>query len=110
MSAAPLLAQTITVYSSGSLPIGSIRQLTAYVPLSPNGVTWSVNDIAGGNASLGTVDSTGRYVAPTVVPMANNVVVKATSTAYPTKSGSIALTVTQVQPRLWSLSPASVPA
>ncbi|WP_457425184.1 DUF1800 domain-containing protein [Roseateles sp. P5_E7] len=109
LGANPLLAQTITVYSSGSLPIGSTRQLTAYVPLSPNGVSWSVNDIAGGNASIGTVDSTGRYVAPAAVPMANNVIVKATSTAYPAKSGSITLTVTQVQPRLWSLSPASVP-
>lgn len=110
LGAGPLAAQTITVYSSGSLPIGSSRQLTAYVPLSPNTVTWSVNDIAGGNAALGTVDATGRYTAPAAVPAANNIVVKATSTAYPAKSGSVTLAVTQVQPRLWSLSPASVQA
>ncbi|MFG6461347.1 DUF1800 family protein [Roseateles sp. DXS20W] len=90
--------------------MGSSRQLTAYVPLSPNTVSWSVNNIAGGNTALGTVDATGRYTAPTVVPAANTVVVKATSTAYPAKAGSVMLTVTQVQPRLWSLSPASVPA
>jgi uncharacterized protein (DUF1800 family) len=103
-------ALTITVYSSTRLPVGSSRQLTAYVPLSPNGVTWTVNDIAGGNTSIGTVSATGLYTAPATVPMANQVVVKATSTAYPAKSGSVTMTVTQVQPRLWSLSPARVPA
>lgn len=103
-------AQDITVYSSGSLPVGEARQLTAYVPLSPNTVTWSVNDIPGGNASFGTVDATGRYQAPTTIPMANTVVVKATSTAFPTKAGTVNLTITQVQPRLWSTSPSRIPA
>lgn len=110
LGAGPVIAQTITVYSSGSLPVGSSRQLTAYVPLSPNTVAWSVNDIPGGNAAIGTVDATGRYTAPAAVPAANAVVVKATSTAHPAKSGSVTLTVTQIQPRLWSLSPVSVPA
>ncbi|HEY9106152.1 MAG TPA: hypothetical protein VIN58_05705, partial [Roseateles sp.] len=110
LGAGPLLAQSITVYSSGTLPIATSRQLTAYVPLSPNTVTWSVNDVAGGNATFGTVSATGLYTAPAVVPMASNVVVKATSTAYPGKSGSITLAITQVQPRLWSLSPATIPA
>jgi len=110
LGAGPLLAQTITVYSGGSLPIATSRQLTAYVPLSPNTVTWSVNDVAGGNTTFGTVSATGLYTAPAVVPTAGNVVVTATSTAYPAKSGSITLAITQLQPRLWSLSPASVPA
>lgn len=110
LGASPLVAQTITVYSSGSLPIGTSRQLTAYVPLSPNTVSWTVNGIPGGNASVGTVDASGRYTAPPAVPTANNVVVTATSTAYPAKAGSVTLTVTQVQPRLWSVSPTSVPA
>lgn len=110
LACAPLQAQTITVYSSGSLPVATSRQLTAYVPLSPNTVSWSVNDIPGGNASVGTVDASGRYTAPAAVPAANPVTVTATSTAYAAKAGSVTLTITQVQPRLWSLSPSSVPA
>jgi uncharacterized protein (DUF1800 family) len=106
----PLLAQTITVYSSGSLPIASSRQLTAYVPLSPNTVTWAVNGIPGGNTTFGTVSAGGLYTAPATVPMQSDVTVTATSTAYPAKSGSITLSVTQVQPRLWGISPAAVPA
>ncbi len=110
LGAGPLLAQTITVYSSGNLPIATTRQLTAYVPLSPNTVTWTVNGIAGGNTTIGTVSERGLYTAPATVPMQSDVTVTATSTAYPAKSGSITLSITQVQPRLWSISPAAVPA
>jgi len=109
LSAGPLLAQTITVYSNGSLPIATTRQLSAYVPLSPNTVTWSVNGIAGGNATVGTVSASGLYTAPAAVPSQSDVTVTATSTAYPAKFGSITLSVTQVQPRLWSISPTAVP-
>ncbi len=110
IGASPLLAQTITVYSSGSLPIATTKQLTAYVPLSPNGVTWTVNGIAGGNTAIGTVSDRGLYTAPATVPMQSDVTVTATSTAYPAKSGSVTLSITQVQPRLWGISPTAVPA
>lgn len=110
LGAGPLLPQTITVYSSGSLPIATTRQLTAYVPLSPNGVTWTVNGIAGGNITIGTVSDRGLYTAPAAVPMQSDVTVTATSTAYPAKSGSVTLSITQVQPRLWGISPTAVPA
>ena len=33
-----------------------------------NAVTWSVNDVAGGNTKLGTIDGTGKYVTPYPVP------------------------------------------
>lgn len=107
---APAYAADITVYSSGNIAIGDSRQFTAYVPLSPNTVTWAVNGIPGGNSSFGTVSDTGLYKSPAEVPTANAVTVSATSTAYPTKSGSITLTVTQIPVQLWSLSPTSVPA
>ena len=88
----PALAADITVYSNGSIAIGDSRQLTAYVPLSPNTVTWTVNGIPGGDSSIGTVSATGLYQAPTAVPPGNAVSVAATSTAYPDKKGTITLT------------------
>src|SRR5882724_6854363 len=103
-------AQQITVYSGGNLAIGETKQLTAYVPLAINTVTWSVNGVLGGNSTYGTVSQTGLYAAPTVVPMANAVSVRATSTADATKFGQITITVTQPVPQLWSVSPTSVPA
>ena len=83
LACGPLAAQSITVYSAGKVAINETRQFTAYVPLSPNTVTWSVNDITGGNATLGTISAAGLYTAPAVVPVPNVLTIKATSTAYP---------------------------
>ena len=68
------LAQNINVYSSYKIEVGARRQLTAYVPLSPNTVTWTVNGIQGGDAAIGTISPTGLYRAPTAVPLQNAVV------------------------------------
>ncbi|HRI86739.1 MAG TPA: hypothetical protein PK869_00660, partial [Candidatus Hydrogenedentes bacterium] len=35
---------------------------------APKQVTWSVNDIVGGNDTIGTIDANGRYRAPAVAP------------------------------------------
>lgn len=103
-------AQNITVYSSGTLERSTSRQLSAYVPLNPSTVTWSVNGIAGGDATVGTVSPTGLYQAPAIIPANNVVAVRATSTAYPVKFGEVALTITQPAVQLWSTSPSKVPA
>ncbi len=111
----PLLLATaafgqLTVYSAGSVAIGGSRQLTAYVPLVVNIVTWSVNDVVGGNSTVGTVSPTGLYRAPAAAPMANVVMVRATSTADASKFDQVPITITQPVPNLWSISPNTVPA
>ncbi|MBI5256720.1 MAG: DUF1800 family protein [Burkholderiales bacterium] len=108
LAAAQALAGDITVYSNYNMPVGTGRGLTAYVPLSPNTVSWTVNGIPGGNAMVGTVSAKGFFTAPATVPMPNTVTVRATSTAYPAKYGEAVMTITQVPPHLWSSSPASV--
>ena len=70
------LGQQITVYSSGNLAIGQTKQLTAYVPLAVNTVTWSVNGVTGGDSTYGTVSATGLYKAPMTVPVNNAVTVQ----------------------------------
>ena len=57
-------ADNITLYSSYSVEVGAKRQLTAYVPLSPNKVSFTVNGIPGGNAVVGTVSANGLYIHP----------------------------------------------
>ena len=54
------------------------------------GLKWSVNDVDGGNASLGTVSDSGSYVTPYPAPAA--VTLKATSTANPAQSASATIT------------------
>ena len=55
----------IVVYPTKmTIEIGTSRQMSAYVPISPNTVVWSVNDVPGGNSTVGTVSTTGLYAAP----------------------------------------------
>jgi YD repeat-containing protein len=68
--------------TSASVKFGQTAQFTAQVLPSTldQTVTWSVNDIVGGNASVGTVSALGLYTAPSSV---QTVTVRATSVADP---------------------------
>ncbi len=65
-------------------------------------VTWSVNGVAGGNATVGTVVVNGAssavYSAPAVIPAPPLVTVTAASVADPTKTGSAAVTIACANP------------
>ncbi len=103
------VAGPITVYpTTSSIEVGSTRQFTGYVPISPNTVTWLVNDIPGGDTTVGTISSTGFYQAPATAPAANVVTVKAKSTAFPATFGTASLTITRKYPWLWSVSPSKL--
>ena len=58
-------------------------------------VTWSVNGVTGGNATLGTVDPNGNYVAPASVGQSENIVVQATLTGAPANFASATVAVIQ---------------
>jgi PKD repeat protein len=66
-----------------TLQVGTSAQLTATVTNGPQEVTWSVDGVAGGNATVGTVSSSGLYRAPDAVPPGGSATVRATSTASP---------------------------
>jgi hypothetical protein len=51
------------------------------------GVTWSANGIVGGNASVGSITTSGTYTAPSNIPTLTLVTVTATTVATPTVSG-----------------------
>src|SRR5215469_6192744 len=55
-----------------SVEVSQSQQFTVRVSGSPHtAVTWSVNGIAGGNSTVGTVDSSGFYTAPSTVPVSS---------------------------------------
>src|SRR5258708_38111783 len=68
LMASAVWGQQITVYSSGSVAIGTTRQLTAYVPLAVTTVNWSVDGVIGGNSPHGIVSTNGLYQAPLAGP------------------------------------------
>jgi hypothetical protein len=83
--------------ATASLQLGTARFFSGYAAGSTNkSLSWQVNGIAGGGTATGTIDATGRYMAPTVMPMTGNTVtVTAVSQADPTKSASATVTLTQ---------------
>jgi hypothetical protein len=98
---------TVTVISAGSnVLLGDSVTFTANVAnASDMGVTWSVNDVPGGNNAVGTIAANGVYTAPADLPVAATVHVKATSQADATKFGSADLTI-QSDISIW-LAPSS---
>ena len=88
------------------------QQFTATVTGSTNtAVTWQVNGVTGGDATNGTISTTGLYTAPTVLPTTTTVSVTAVSQADTTKTSSTLVTLTAPAVTI-SISPTSaiVPA
>lgn len=93
---------------NNSLEVGSSRQFGAYVPITPNTVNWYVNDILGGNATVGTISASGLYQAPAVAPANSVLTIKAQSTAFPGSFKTTTLTVTRKYPWLWGVNPSTL--
>jgi len=77
--------------ASMSVALNGVLQFTAYVAgTSTVTVTWSVDGVDGGNATVGTIDATGSYTAPATAGLH---IVTATSTANVAAYGSQGVTV-----------------
>jgi uncharacterized protein (DUF1800 family) len=72
-------------------------------------VTWSVNGVAGGNASLGTISAAGLYTAPEFPVAATDLTITAVETADATKTASSAVTLDNPIPQVTTIAPASIP-
>jgi hypothetical protein len=91
-----------------SVRAGSSQQFSANVTGTTNTtVTWSVNNVPGGDAANGTINSSGMYTAPAVLPNPNSVVIQATSAADSSSSGSSNVTLLNRTPILSSINPTS---
>ncbi len=93
----PTITSVTVSPSTASLQVGQSQQFTATVQGTGSfnsSVNWLVNDVQGGNVTVGTISATGLYTAPGSVPNPNTVTVKATSVADATKSGSASATIT----------------
>jgi uncharacterized protein (DUF1800 family) len=96
---------------SVTLPAGATRQFTPTVTGTTNtAVTWTVNGVAGGNTSVGTIDATGKYTAPAGASVGTAFTITATSVADPTASASLTLTIRYPNPQVTSVTPNPLPA
>ncbi|MBS1865618.1 MAG: Ig-like domain-containing protein [Acidobacteria bacterium] len=89
----PAISVTVSP-KTPSVQVGLTQQFTATVANTSNSaVTWQVNNVTGGNSTVGTISVSGLYTAPASVP-SGAVTVKATSQADNTKSDTATVTVT----------------
>ena len=95
--------------ATAAVRAGATQTFVAAVTGNANtSVTWSVNAVAGGNTTTGTIDATGLYTAPVNLPTPNTITVTATSAADTTKTGNSALTLENPLPVLTSVSPNTI--
>ena len=82
--------------TSASVTLKASRPFAATVQGSTNtAVTWKVNGIAGGNATVGRISQNGVYTAPNQLPQSGAVQITATAVADPTKSATVSVTITK---------------
>src|SRR5258708_14473323 len=79
--------------SNATVTVGRTFQFTTKVTPTKSGVTWDINGIEGGNATLGTISSSGLYTAPAVVPSPASVTVSVISTVDSSVSANATVTV-----------------
>ncbi len=91
--------------------IGGTQTFSASVSgTSSQTVTWQVDNVTGGSAATGAIDSSGVYTAPASLPNPNSITIEAVSAADPGVTGSSAATLWNPAPVLSSIAPTSVGA
>jgi hypothetical protein len=100
INAPPVISVTIAP-TTATLAISTNQQFTATVTGTNNtAVTWSVDGVAGGNMTVGTINTSGLYTAPAT---AGGHTITATSVVDKTKSASATVAVLSL-----SVAPASL--
>ncbi len=89
----PAIFVTVTP-SAVNVAVSTQAQFTATVTGASNtAVTWQVNDVVGGNSTIGTISTTGLFQAPATIPTPATVTITAISQADNTTSGSAQATI-----------------
>ncbi|WP_025323329.1 choice-of-anchor Q domain-containing protein [Deferrisoma camini] len=91
------VAVAVTVTGPAAVQLGSTAGFSATVTGDADtAVEWYVNDVAGGDATVGTIAADGTYTPPAAVPSPDTVTVKAVSVADGTASDEVSLRVLSV--------------
>lgn len=93
-SGTPAISVTSTPDGVTNIYTSATQQFSATVVGETNtAVNWLVNNVAGGNSTAGTIDTTGLYTAPSTVPSPALVTITAVSQASSSVTGSYPVTI-----------------
>ena len=107
-SAPPPDDTTLTISpTTADVRVGSTQ---TFVPSITNEtLTWSVNGVAGGNATVGTISTSGVYTAPATLPSPDTITVSAAESSKTSVTGSSSVAVWNPIPQITGVSPAQIP-
>jgi uncharacterized protein (DUF1800 family) len=91
--------------SAATIRLGQTLQITNNEKITGVPLTFYVNGVAGGNATLGTIDSNGLYTTPAVVPSPNTITITSAASNASYGQGSVTLAVLNPIPILNSVTP-----
>ena len=95
--------------TAAEVRLGTTKDFNASVANTTNrAVIWKVNDIVGGNATVGAINGEGLYTPPVAIPAGGRVSIKAVSSADSTKFATAEVTVLNPVPRITELVPYNV--
>ena len=99
---------TITMTpQAATVRIGDTQTFTPTVTGNANtSVTWTVNGVAGGSATVGTINAQGLYTPPATMPGNPTIALVATTVATPSVSAQSTITLANALPAPVSLSDA----
>ena len=107
-SVAGNLSVTLTP-NNRTIRCGATLTLTAKVSNTSNqAVTWQVNGVTGGNATVGTVSTAGVYTAPAMLPPSTAILVTAVSQQDPTAKASVTINLQNPLPVVTAVTPTPV--
>jgi uncharacterized protein (DUF1800 family) len=104
----PPLNQLVVTPASGVIRGGDTQVFTAQINGKTVAATWSVNGVAGGNATSGTISATGVFTAPEFPPAANGITIGAVETSDSTKTASSAIALDNPIPQITTATPATI--
>ena len=100
-------SQTLTLApATAAVRAGSSQPFTPSV--AGKTWTWSVNGIAGGNPTLGTIDAGGNYTAPAALPTPNTVTIAAVESGKSSETASSSVTLLNPIPVVTGIAPPQV--
>ena len=89
----PQLAVQLSPASVAVAPGGSTQFKATVANAANTSVTWEVNGIIGGNTTVGTISSSGSYIAPATAPQPSVVIVSAISQYNPAAAANAPVTI-----------------
>jgi hypothetical protein len=105
-------AQSVGISPTGYVtvvPAGHISFTATVTGLANHDVVWSVEGVAGGNATYGKIGTTGTYTAPAVIPGQNPIAVTATSKVQTSVTATQYVEMLPAGPKLTSVAPNPLP-